>query len=69
MKFICDVINYFITALCLPKCIFSGTKIISLSENKQSVNQIFDLFKKMASYSYATLFEKLTEALNYFLDS
>lgn len=69
MDFIRDIIDAFIHNLCQPRSIFHGTTLVSLAENKQAINQLFDLFKKLASYSYGNLFERLTQAVEYFVKS
>jgi hypothetical protein len=56
MDFIRDIIDAFINNLCQSRSIFHGTTLVSLAENKQAINQLFDLFKKLASYSYSYLF-------------
>jgi len=67
MAFVKSVIDSFITSLCQPKSIFHGTTILSIGENKQTVNHLFDTFKKTASYNYGYLFEQLLTGLDYFL--
>lgn len=59
MEFAKAVIDGFLGNLCQPKYIFQNSKIVSIGESKLLLNQLFDLFKKMASYNYEYFFEKL----------
>jgi hypothetical protein len=67
MGFVKLVIDAFITSLCQPRSIFHGKTLLSIAENKQAINHLFDTFKKAACYNYGYLFEQLLAGLDYFL--
>jgi hypothetical protein len=66
MQYAKETILQYLNNLFQPKCIFQTSKIFSLTENKQFVNQIFDLFKKVASYNYEYFFTTISNALDSF---
>lgn len=64
MKFVESVINSFINNLCQPHSIFQSFNIISVSECKTWVNELFEKFKKLASINFFHFFEQLSQKIN-----
>ena len=57
----------FVANLCQNRYILPHARSISILEDKSSINTFFELFKKISSFTYKFLFEKINQAIDYYI--
>ena len=69
LKLLKEIAVSYVNSLCQPRYLFPTPRVIWVTENKQAINNLFELYKKLSSYVYEDLFMAIDYALENYINN